>query len=337
MCSPNEDMAHVIERHFERISLLNFQMKAIWPGNPLWVWPEQPQNVFIGDSAHFFACYKKPVEGTVILTSDTHDIRKEKEIPPFQEETASKPESIAALGLSRHLQHLDDETCGILAEQYGLLTQWTKYILVLERDANKKLSSLPDIRQVPQMQAAGWGGSSFSFSPSLFGFALVPFIGDFSARYPASAPFSKYGQIFSAKSRSFFEKSSFNQACLEDSPVNYSPVDDSPVDDSLTDDLLLSLMNDLVNLDTITLNNVLNLQSLPTKIETMIQRFTAKYADENFVLGAFLTALCDVLKDNEKLTPIQDTAQDLLDTSTYADEEKKFLIKRFFSTLNSNS
>lgn len=63
----------------------------------------------------------------------------------------------------------------------------------------------------------------------------------------------------------------------------------------------------------------------------------AKYADENIVLGAFLAALCDVFKDNKKLTPIQDTAQNLLDTSTYADEEKKFLIKRFFSTLNSNA
>lgn len=46
-----------------------------------------------------------------------------------------------------------------LAVQYNLATEYTHYLIVHERADGEKAENLPDVRQVKQMLAAGWGGS----------------------------------------------------------------------------------------------------------------------------------------------------------------------------------
>jgi Ca-activated chloride channel family protein len=54
---------------------------------------------------------------------------------------------------------MTNEQLAKLAVQYNLATEYTHYLIVHERAEGEKADDLPEIRQVKQMLAAGWGGS----------------------------------------------------------------------------------------------------------------------------------------------------------------------------------
>ena len=331
ICSPNEDMAHVIERHFERIALLRFQVSAKWPGRPLWVWPEKPQNVFAGDSAHFFACYRKPLQGKVTLTSKKFGICLEKDIPSFSEEITSAPEAIAAIALSHHLSDLDDKKSGTLAAEYGLLTQWTKYILVHEERDHDKKPALPTIRQVPQMQAAGWRGkidnilSSHSLNKRK---AISSSIGSLAKKVlpKIKSRLSDAVQTVAGE---------IHKATIE-GVINTTGTYSDRVESVCPSCEYPPFVEDLLIIDEITLTNIMNLPNLPNDLFKLLRSLLDKYSDEQAILGAFLIALTSIFADRPQIVFMQSDAKTLLNASQLSRENKEYIIQTITASMKCN-
>ena len=66
--------------------------------------------------------------------------------------------TLARMAASRRIAFATPEDALKLALDYGLLTDRTNLIVVHERAAGEKATDLPQLAQVAQMHAAGWGG-----------------------------------------------------------------------------------------------------------------------------------------------------------------------------------
>lgn len=70
------------------------------------------------------------------------------------------PSTLARLARARELKALTDAEAGAaLAVCYQPLSPWTGYVVVAEGAEGEKAGELPALRKVPQMLAAGWGGT----------------------------------------------------------------------------------------------------------------------------------------------------------------------------------
>jgi hypothetical protein len=69
-------------------------------------------------------------------------------------------EAIMRTGAQGRLQALDASERMAWAVRYQLVSDETDYFITVEREANEKADVSPELQVVPQMLAAGWGGTS---------------------------------------------------------------------------------------------------------------------------------------------------------------------------------
>ena len=67
-------------------------------------------------------------------------------------------ELLPRVAAARRLATLPEAEAAQLAEQHQLATRWTSFVVVQVRADGEKAEGLPELRKVPQMLAAGWGG-----------------------------------------------------------------------------------------------------------------------------------------------------------------------------------
>lgn len=162
LVSPNEGMAPRIVRHFQRILLPRVSSVTLrWPGTPLQVIPKELGPVFHGDTLHVFARFSERPTGAVALDlvledggSLTHTTSVESQ--PFHEAVAL-PSTLARMAIARSLTE-QKEHAAKLAVRYQLTSTLTNYVVCDNQDI-AQISLLPPLRKVPQMLAAGWGGT----------------------------------------------------------------------------------------------------------------------------------------------------------------------------------
>lgn len=150
LVAPQEGMAERVVSQFYRMRQPKLDALRIeWPTEPAWVTP-LPKTVFAGDTVHVFAGFRDTVAGSVSLlvqgagkATATIAIVDEREIP-----------RIAA---SRRMELATDAEGLLLALEHQLLSRWTNYLVIAERA--DKAQDLPALHLVPQMLAAGWGGT----------------------------------------------------------------------------------------------------------------------------------------------------------------------------------
>ncbi len=150
LVAPQEGMAERVVSQFHRMRQPKLDKLSIeWPVHPDWTTP-LPEAVFAGDTVHAFAGFRSLVTGSVILkvqgssdVSATIASANEVEIP-----------RIAA---SIRMTSASAEEGLRLALGYQLLSRWTNFLVIAER--SDKAEDLPELHQVPQMLAAGWGGT----------------------------------------------------------------------------------------------------------------------------------------------------------------------------------
>lgn len=151
LVAPQEGMAERVLSQFHRMRQPRLgDLRIEWPANPQWQTP-LPETVFAGDTVHVFAGFSKAMTGSVKLVIEgsgevaaTIILANEIEIP-----------RIAA---ARRMESAPDDEGLRLALDYQLLSRWTNYLVIAEQA--DKAEDLPELHQVPQMLAAGWGGSS---------------------------------------------------------------------------------------------------------------------------------------------------------------------------------
>ena len=151
LVAPQEGMAERVLGQFHRMRQPQLgELHIEWPVKPNWM-TALPETVFGGDTVHVFAGFEKTVEGSVRLkvaggadVTATISLANEIEVP-----------RIAA---ARRMDTATDEESLRLALDYQLLSRWTNFLVIAERA--DKAGDLPEIHQVPQMLAAGWGGTA---------------------------------------------------------------------------------------------------------------------------------------------------------------------------------
>lgn len=173
--SPNEDIESVVLRQFARMRQPRAtRLQVAWPVPPLWT-TQLPKAIFHDGTFHIYAGFSQPLAGDIVLTYSLDEERHVQEVAhvsPWE----GKPASLTRIAIAKRIQEMSSPMYGRepgsdrpmrmtkgklakLAVQYNLATEYTHYLIVHERADGEKAVDLPEIRQVKQMLAAGWGGS----------------------------------------------------------------------------------------------------------------------------------------------------------------------------------
>jgi len=173
--SPNEDIESVVLRQFARMRQPRATRPQVaWPVPPLWT-TQLPKAIFHDGTFHVYAGFSQPLAGDIKLTyslDEERDAQEVAHVSPWE----GKPASLARIAIAKRIQEMSSPLYGRepgsdrpmrmtkgrlakLAVQYNLATAYTHYLIVHERADGEKAENLPDVRQVKQMLAAGWGGS----------------------------------------------------------------------------------------------------------------------------------------------------------------------------------
>lgn len=156
--APNEDAEAAILRMFARLRAPRVKSAAItWPMTPKWVTP-LPQGLFGGETIHVYAGFDTLPAGEVALrlvpTGAQLPLETRTALPAF----VLADTTPARMAAARRIEAADAKRRLALALQYSLLTDQTNFIVVHERAEDEKARDLPELREVAQMHAAGWGG-----------------------------------------------------------------------------------------------------------------------------------------------------------------------------------
>lgn len=170
LVSPNENMAHSIVSHFKRMSLPPItQSEVMWPQTPIVSMPAEIKHAFSDDTFHLFASFDQCPEGRVAIklflgekswskhfTLVAYKSRESKDEPLLSDLTLARlavAESIRKGGLL-------EEKIKELGIKYQLQSTFTNYLMVVERSSKGESEFGPELRKVPGMLPAGWGGTS---------------------------------------------------------------------------------------------------------------------------------------------------------------------------------
>jgi len=157
LVTPNEDMADRIAAHFARMRQPRITALDVdWGQDPAWI-AQSGQAHFAGDSHLIWAQLPQPA-GEVRAT-----LRFEQGLALIERITLThSPEladTLVRLAAAVRLPNLDDDAQVDWALRYQLVSEETDYLVIVERAEAEKVDGLPELQVVPQMLAAGWGGT----------------------------------------------------------------------------------------------------------------------------------------------------------------------------------
>lgn len=158
LVSPQEGMADKVLAQFHRLSQpLVGRGEMVWGTLPLWQTP-MPAVLFAGDTIHVYAGFNHAPPASILATvPDRHGgtIQLEAFTTPVDLPDIPRLAAHARIAFSN-----DAEEQLRLAIAYQLLTAHTHCLVVAERV--EKAAGLPELHAIPQMLAAGWGGTGSS-------------------------------------------------------------------------------------------------------------------------------------------------------------------------------
>ncbi len=162
LVSPNEGMADAIYRQFRRM----LQPQAViarveWPATPDWQTPINLGPVFGGDTLHIFAGFGKQPQGEVRLVLQLAD-GSEVTQNILLHECTKNADALTRIAAAHHIENIKTDNSDLakkLALDYQLVTEYTNYLILEEREEDRQAQDLPHLAKVTQMLAAGWGGT----------------------------------------------------------------------------------------------------------------------------------------------------------------------------------
>ena len=173
LVSPNEGMVDKIVRHFKRIYYPRAEKISLkWPEGAEMMIPSKPTTAFDGDTIFAFARFRKRPRGNVTLTAELENGETLTEVATPSREaagdnTAGIPGTLARIAAATEMKSLSDSRqLSALAIKYQLISPCTNYLAIDVKADKEKAADLPVLRKVPQMLAAGWGGSGVELHQS---------------------------------------------------------------------------------------------------------------------------------------------------------------------------
>ncbi len=170
--SPNEDIEGAILRMFHRLREAPKRITAVdWPQKPDWQAP-LPAMVFSGDTLHLIAGFSTPPTGDVRVTITDSDGEIRQLRWPLT--APAVVDALPRLAAGRRLVAMDEDQAATVAERYQLATRHTSFLVVQVRADREQAQAMPELRQVAQMLAAGWGATgSVHSEPAAPGMAML--------------------------------------------------------------------------------------------------------------------------------------------------------------------
>jgi Ca-activated chloride channel family protein len=165
--APGEGVEKSILRMFVRLRSPRLKdVKLVWPDDcePVWV-ANIDKNLFDRGNVHVFALLPQKSEG-VLRIEVQHEDAEMSELAALVSLDGSLVDdtSLSRVVANERIQILepvfDHVRAQELAVDYQLITSQTNFILVHRRAEEKKSNEMPTLKQVKQMLAAGWGGTS---------------------------------------------------------------------------------------------------------------------------------------------------------------------------------
>lgn len=177
LVAPQEGMGEFVLTQFHRMRQKRLgDLKLGWPTGPDWT-SRLPETVFAGDTVHAVARFDGMPEGLARLLIEGGG---EVAVPLERADNAEIPRLAAARRLDELATTIADKPSDTLARdlavRYQLVSPWTNYLVVAERA--DKAEELPEIHKVPQMLAAGWGGSGIAESVRCYSLSLPDTVDD---------------------------------------------------------------------------------------------------------------------------------------------------------------
>ena len=152
LVAPQEGMDERVLMQFHRMRQPKLSpCQVTWPAEPSWTTP-LPATVFAGDTVHVFAGFHQAITGETVLTVSEGE-------QPMTVAASMQPvveADLPRMAVFERLSSLGNAPAAALAVKYQLVSRWTNYLIVAEREA--KADELPELQKVPQMMAAGYGG-----------------------------------------------------------------------------------------------------------------------------------------------------------------------------------
>lgn len=166
--APGEAVQPAIARMFARMRSPRLSsLRLAWSHQRQVRWSVLPDCVFSGDTVQCHAAIDGALEdwwdsGEVRLYGREMDGVEHEVGLAIIEHAAADDALIARLAVHARLADtgaLDTAQQLQLACAYALITGLTNFVMTVERAAGDKAQAMPDLQQVPQMLAAGWGGA----------------------------------------------------------------------------------------------------------------------------------------------------------------------------------
>ena len=307
LVSPNENMAERIHRHFKRIGTpCSGNYEIGWPTQPLRAFPENLPPVYVGDTINLFAWFSEQPAGEAWLKVSLQDGSAKVFAAVATNAVENREDAIISrMVAALRLREITDSKIGQdLAIKYQLVSGWTNYLAIVEREEGDKADSLPELHKVQQMLAAGWGGTG-TISNALYSVAQpaaplysIKYCLSRSNRAPAAASDAYDMPRFSRKiadsepsnvrrfsnSLNLFDQDDSVGSCFQDN-------DQWLWEESRSDTMknFIELLNTALTSGSIP--KTIHLPLLPAGIETVLALLVDEGIDEKTVVTVFLHLL----------------------------------------------
>ena len=176
LIAPTEDMSERIYRHFNRMRQPQMTgLEISWPVAPLW--ESRPDRAcFAGDAYTVFAGMPAPATDFVRVSFGfSGEATQSFDVALATEEQAA--DAIVRSAAKGRMKSLAEDEQQAWAVTYQLISDYTDYLITVERGADEKATCLPELQVQPQMLPAGWGGTgSVRLSPAV---VMKPMAGGF--------------------------------------------------------------------------------------------------------------------------------------------------------------
>lgn len=162
--APGEAVEPAVLRMFARLRSPRVQkLRLQWPEGvtPAWV-SALPPSVFDGETLNIFALLPQGFAGEIGLLGRYAAEAAEEDISRVQlPEAIQLSNALARMAAATHIRQLgkkEKAKASALALEYQLVTEHTNFLLLHERASDQKAIDIPELRGIPQMLPAGWGG-----------------------------------------------------------------------------------------------------------------------------------------------------------------------------------
>ena len=157
LVTPDEAMPQRIAAHFTRMRQEPItEIELDWGQSAHWeVCP--PHALFAGDAFIVHAALPAASEAVQALLhyADGNILVLNAPLQPANE----LADSVRRCAAAARLPDLPEEESSDWAVRHQLVSEYTDYLIVLERAAGEEADGLPTLQKTPQMLAAGWGGA----------------------------------------------------------------------------------------------------------------------------------------------------------------------------------